>query len=100
MYLVLLKIVCVFFLVLSAAFFIAMWILYLKMSRGVTDALVEKRIKWKWWWTMPMVYWHAYPEDRKIYIMYTACFWLFIIFLFIGVFISGKIRALDWTWWL
>ena len=38
----------------------------------------QKR-KNKWWLNMPMKYWHAYPEDMLI---------------------SGKINALDWTWWL
>jgi hypothetical protein len=95
-----LKVVCVLFFVLSAAFFIAMWFFYCKMSRGVTDALVEKRIKWKWWWNMPMVYWHAYPEDRKTYIMYGVCLLVCIIFFSISMIIGGKIRTLDWTWWL
>jgi len=100
MYLVMLKVVCVLFFVLAAISFITMLLLHTKMVSGVTRARKEGKIKFKWWWNIPCEYRHAYPEDKKTYIMYSICFYLFIIFVLIGTFINGKIITLDRLWFL
>ena len=100
MYIFILKIACVFSFVLSAISFITMLVLHTKMLRYVIDALAEKKIKPKWWWNIPSTYRHAYPDDKKTYVMYSVCFYLFIIFILISTFINGKIITLDRLWWL
>ena len=100
MYLLMLKLICMFFFLLSAISFITMLVLHTKMFRHVIDALAEKKIKPKWWWNIPSTYRHAYPDDKKTYVIYSVCFYLFIIFVLIGTFINGKIITLDRLWWL
>ena len=100
MYLLMLKLICIFFFVLSAISFITMLVLHTKMLRHVIDALAEKKIKPKWWWNIPSTYRHVYPDDKKTYVIYSVCFYLFIIFVLIGTFINGKIITLDRLWWL
>lgn len=100
MYLLMLKVLCVLFFVLAAISFIAMLLFHGKMVRGVTRAIEEDKIKWKWWWNTAAAYRHAYPDDKKTYVIYSVCFYLFIIFVLIGAFINGKIITLDRLWFL